>query len=456
MTVDSFSDLLAEPKNGDLFRFDDEDELLTFDDDEPSPPEGQAWKILIVDDDEEVHQVTRMVLSDLHFDGRPAAFMSAYSGAEARTLLRDHPDLSLVLLDVVMEREDAGLRLVHHLREELDNRLTRIILRTGQPGRAPERHVILHYDINDYREKTELSSQQLFTSVLSSLRAYRAIRQLEEMNRTLEEQVAARTAELCRALEELERHRDQLAREHDLAKQVFARVARPGCLEAANLDYWLAPMDVTNGDLLLAAPKAGGGQYVMFGDFTGHGLSAAIGALPVADIFYRLARKGRPLARIIAAVNDALKERLPTGLFLAACFMEIDADGRLRVWNGGAPDALLVDPGGAVKARLESTDLPLGVVDSTQLGLSLQRLEAGPCDRLLVYSDGLVEARAPDGGMFGEARLLDCLARRAEGGLVEAIRTALERFRAGAPQSDDITVLELAVDLEGCGRTPRP
>lgn len=135
----------------------------------------EHWKILIIDDEPEVHAVTKLALSDFQFLGRGLEFHSAYSGAEACELVKAHPDAAIVLLDVVMETDDAGLNVARYIREDLGNRYTRIILRTGQPGQAPERTVIVNYDINDYKSKTELTAQKLFTAVMSSLRSYRDI-----------------------------------------------------------------------------------------------------------------------------------------------------------------------------------------------------------------------------------------------------------------------------------------
>src|SRR5690606_4223643 len=128
-----------------------------------TPAQRQPWKILVVDDEEEVHRVTRMVLQRFEFDGRPLEILHSHTGQDAIGMLERHPDMALVLLDVVMERDDAGLAVVRHIREELGNRLVRIVLRTGQPGQAPEHEVIANYDINDYKEKTELSAQKLKT-----------------------------------------------------------------------------------------------------------------------------------------------------------------------------------------------------------------------------------------------------------------------------------------------------
>ncbi len=151
-----------------------------------APPAGAPWPILVVDDDREIHAMTRRVLRDVRYRDRGLHFLSAYSAQEAELLLRNEPGVALVLLDVVMESDDAGLKLVRVIREQLGNRVIRIVLRTGQPGQAPEREVILNYDINDYKAKTELTAQKLFTSVIASLRAYEDITNLENNRRGIE------------------------------------------------------------------------------------------------------------------------------------------------------------------------------------------------------------------------------------------------------------------------------
>ncbi len=146
---------------------------------------GDSWKIIVVDDESEIHEVTKLVLSDFTFEGKPITFISAYSGEEAKALIEQHPDTALILLDVVMESDDAGLDVVKYIRDVLGNLLVRIILRTGQPGQAPEDVVIIHYDINDYKTKTELTTRKLFTALVSALRAFRALTRLEESRREL-------------------------------------------------------------------------------------------------------------------------------------------------------------------------------------------------------------------------------------------------------------------------------
>jgi signal transduction histidine kinase len=157
---------------------------------------SSGWKFMIVDDDRDIHRITKIVLQGQKFEGNQLSFLHAYSGVEAMRLLKEHPDTAVVLLDVVMEVEDAGLQVVRYVREELNNLLIRIILRTGQPGQAPESSVIRDYDINDYKEKTELTRQKLFTSVHTSIRTYQILRSLADANESLENKVLERTSEL--------------------------------------------------------------------------------------------------------------------------------------------------------------------------------------------------------------------------------------------------------------------
>lgn len=172
----------------------DEDEIL-FADDEPEadglPAALGPWKVLIVDDEEQVHAVTRMVLADFRFRERGLTFLSARSAAEGRALLEQHPDIAVVFLDVVMESEHAGLDLAREIRGPLENQFVRIVLRTGQPGQAPEQRVIVDYDINDYKEKSELTANKLFVTMVTALRSYADIITIEKSRRALENIISA-------------------------------------------------------------------------------------------------------------------------------------------------------------------------------------------------------------------------------------------------------------------------
>jgi signal transduction histidine kinase len=167
----------------------DQDDVLQLIEDSGRAPEASTarkWKVAVIDDDQAVHEGTRFALSDYNLNGQTLEILSAYSAAEGRTLMRAHPDIAAVLLDVIMETDAAGLDLVEFIRNEIKNETVRIILRTGQPGQAPERRVIVDYDINDYKAKTELTADKLFTSLTAALRSYQQLERMVQTRRGLE------------------------------------------------------------------------------------------------------------------------------------------------------------------------------------------------------------------------------------------------------------------------------
>ncbi|HSW12496.1 MAG TPA: DUF3369 domain-containing protein [Solimonas sp.] len=168
-------------------------DLLGLREEAPQPAQTTAshWTILVVDDDPEVHSVTSLALDGFRFADRGLRFLHAHSGAEARSILAREPGIAVLLLDVVMETDDSGLEVVSYVREVLKNRFVRIVLRTGQPGQAPELDVITHYDINDYKHKTELTRQRLYTTIYTSLATYRDLMMLDANRRGLEKVIDA-------------------------------------------------------------------------------------------------------------------------------------------------------------------------------------------------------------------------------------------------------------------------
>ncbi len=211
---------------------------LADDDTEQAAPthqntQAQAWKILVVDDEEEVHRVTRLALRRFSHEGRTVDLLNANNGAEACVLIEQHPDIAVVFLDVVMETDDAGLRVIEHIRERLGNKFVRIIVRTGQAGRAPEIAIVAKYDINGYREKTELTSDKLLSQLYTALSSYRDIMalnaemvqrreaanklvqqyaQLQEANRRLEHFAKAASHDLQEPLRKIQMWADRLSK----------------------------------------------------------------------------------------------------------------------------------------------------------------------------------------------------------------------------------------------------
>lgn len=225
-------DTILLPEDEEILLIDEDDAAEDFLQPVFSSQNDRLWKVIIVDDEPSVHQATKLALKNFTFEGKSLAFLSAYSAAEGMRLLQEnHPDTAFILLDVVMETHDAGLQLVQYIREELNNRQVRIVLRTGHPGEAPEESVILNYDINDYKLKVELTRQRLLTTVITALRSYRDIVTIEQQRQ-----------ELTQTLEHLEQIQEQLKEySYNLELKVAERTA---ALEKGNRELrYLANLD---------------------------------------------------------------------------------------------------------------------------------------------------------------------------------------------------------------------
>lgn len=213
-----------------------------------------------------------------------------------------------------------------------------------------------------------------------------------------------------------------------------------------------SPSSIASGDLLLGASPRSGEEWLLFGDFSGHGLLAAAGALTVAEIFSAMSQKGRPVDSVLREMNRKLHARLPVGMFFAACLLRIDRwRQHVDVWNCGMPDALLVHLGDGLTApiieRFGSNNLPLGIVPDTTFTLIGQSAAWNTGDRLYGYSDGILESTNWTGDAFGNERVLATLATAAElpdqGDMLAALYQVIWEHRQGRRQQDDVTVFEL-------------
>src|SRR5690554_5772311 len=238
-----------------------------------------------------------------------------------------------------------------------------------------------------------------------------------------------------------ERNR-QLMEEQEVAKRVFDNVAHTGCLDAANIRYHASPLSIFNGDVLFASPRPAGGMLVFIGDFTGHGLPAAIGAMPVAEIFYGMASKGFDGADILKEINQKLKRILPSSMFCCGAMIEADFKlNQLLLWNGGLPDGWLIRASGE-REILPSRHLPLGIRSADQFDAEMDVISAIPGDRLLMMTDGVLESRKRGNDLFGEtgiARALDAGGRQQHP--FDAVMGGIRRFTGLQGGNDDLTLL---------------
>lgn len=272
-----------------------------------------------------------------------------------------------------------------------------------------------------------------------------AFRRMREMHQTLQAQrdvIAAQHASLLQ--------------DQELAKIIFDRVAHTGALNHSSLRYLQSAYAMFNGDILLAANRPSGEMHLLLGDFTGHGLSAAIGAMPLAEVFYAMTAKGFSLRDILIELNDKLATILPVGIFCCAVLIEVNpGKGLVEVWNGGLPEVMILGQSAELMRSIPSTHLPLGVASRQRFNPEpvVMAMRAG--ERLLCWTDGVIESRNQAGEVFGDAgvhEVLDAYIGH-PGRVFDGLLDALERFH-GSPE-DDVSLLQVVMP-EPVARCPAP
>lgn len=241
------------------------------------------------------------------------------------------------------------------------------------------------------------------------------------------------------------KHHDYLLNEQRVAKAVFDKVAHSGCLSAPNIRYLQSPYALFNGDLLLAAYTPAGDMHVMLGDFTGHGLPAAVGAMPLAEVFYGMTAKGYGLAETLREMNAKLKRILPVDMFCCAILLCLSSQRRsVEVWNGGMPDGYLHRMDSGERVPLPARHLPLGILGAQAFDDRTEVYPMAVDDRVFLLSDGVIDTCDANDQLFGVERLQAVFAANREPDrLFEDIEQALRDFRGQA--RDDVSMVEVSL-----------
>jgi len=252
------------------------------------------------------------------------------------------------------------------------------------------------------------------------------------------------------------RHHDYLLNEQRVAKAVFDKVAHSGCLSAPNIRYLQSPYALFNGDLLLAAYTPAGDMHVMLGDFTGHGLPAAVGAMPLAEVFYGMTAKGYGLTETLREMNAKLKRILPVDMFCCATLLCLSFQSRsVEVWNGGMPDGYLHRMASGERVPLPARHLPLGILSAQAFDDRTDVYPMAVDDRVFLLSDGVIDTCDANDQLFGVERLQQVFAANREPDrLFEDIERALRDFRGQA--RDDVSMVEVSLleSLQAHGAAP--
>jgi CheY-like chemotaxis protein len=246
--------------------------------------------------------------------------------------------------------------------------------------------------------------------------------------------------------DQIARHHEYLLHEQRVAKAVFDQVAHSGCLNASNIRYLQSPYALFNGDLMLAAYTPAGQMHVLLGDFTGHGLPAAVGAMPLAEVFYGMTAKGYGLAEILREMNAKLKRILPVDMFCCATLLCVNTrHQQVEVWSGGLPEGYLLCGRTGEFTPLASHHLPLGVLSVEAFDTRTEVHPLAPGDRIFLLSDGVLDTTNSADDLFGVQRLREVLALNREPELlIQEILQALNDF--GGKARDDVSMLEITAD----------
>lgn len=378
----------------------------------------RAKKALVVDDDPVNRKLLQAILTKEGY-----TVVAAENGQEAVQMFIAEPS-DIVLMDIMMPVMN-GYQAARQIKDVSTDKFTPIIFLTAIT------------DEEALSKCVESGGDDFLTKPYNRIILRAKISALERIRSLYET--------LNQQKDELELYRLNIKHELEFAEHVFRNITARGSLSLPYLRVWSSAMTMFNGDLLLSARKPSGGIHLILCDFTGHGLPAAVGALPVSEIFVAMTERGFSINEIAMEMNKKLKNELPTGFFCAACLVDIDAaQSVLRVWNGGLPPVLLVDKVGQVIRKIPSTHLPLGIVDNSMMSGETVVIEVTEGFRLYLCTDGLIEAVNPQGEKFSFSRLENELNQTSDiSRFFEHIKNEVQSFRQNVEQHDDISLVEL-------------
>jgi len=386
----------------------------------------QSLKVLIVDDDITNRLVLQGILAKQGFQ-----YVHAENGQEAVDAFeKNHPDF--VFMDIMMPVMD-GYEATRRIKAQCHDKFVPVIFLTAMTDEQAL-YKCIQSGGDDFLTKP-------YNHILLRARM-NALLRIRELYNTIQLQNI-----------KISRHQELMELESRMAETLFSNIVHAPALAADYIQYVLDSMSLFNGDMLLVEYKPSGGIRVLLGDFTGHGLVAATGALPASTVFYEMTKRGYSLTELVKVVNTRVRKFLPTGMFLAAGVVDLDLESRtVSVWNGGLPDILLFNHNG-IKHRFSSSHLPLGIVDDLEFDDTVEMVYLDDQDKVYVYSDGITEATNVNQEMFGQQRLEKIFSDNENPNAVFGeIKQAISDFRAGSNQNDDVTLIEISFDIEKLNR----
>jgi DNA-binding response OmpR family regulator/anti-sigma regulatory factor (Ser/Thr protein kinase) len=376
-------------------------------------------KILIVDDE----SINRTLLANMLYNAGYKDCVEAANGVDAIELfVEEKPDL--VLLDVVMPGL-SGFDVAPKIRNLADDTYLPILFITALEDKESLVRC-LEVGGNDFATKP-FDRHILIAKIRAHLQIRALSERIEQQNKTLR------------------LFNQRVEREHAIVEHIFSHaiVNRPEVL--SHFDCLLKPAETFNGDLFLCEASPSGGIYFVVGDFTGHGLASAIGALPVTRAFRELTQQGVSIAEITSELNRILLTFLPSDMFMAAVIGEINAAGnRVNLWQGGMPEVVVPAKTDIAFRTIPSRHMALGILDESELNTDYDTINLGHNEQLVIYSDGLIEIADANGEMLQEEGLANIIkAQMQEQGKVDA-QSLFRQAKAhcsSSTLSDDVTLV---------------
>lgn len=372
-------------------------------------------KILIADDQGYNREVLRYILEDQGYE-----CVLATNGREAVEAFCADPAIGAVLMDINMPELD-GIAATRQICQLKAGRYITIMFVTAFDD--PEVLIqCLDAGGDDFIPKP-INDRVLLSKINAHIRTQETYNKLRQAHETLRF------------------HQQTVEREHQIVERVFANGRERMPTESDNLIAYTSASSLFNGDLVLSAPSPSGGLYVLLGDFTGHGLAAAIGSLPVTGIFYDCAQRQTSVAEMVTQINRELHKLLPVGMYLCAAVMHLQRHGRgLSLWQGGINDALVFHGAEPVR-RISSDHVPLGIITPADFDSRTQQLEFPESSRLYFYTDGVSDAKNSAGEIFGAERVEQAL-RACPRDRIAHLVAQVKGFQVNQ-MTDDMSLVEL-------------
>lgn len=374
-------------------------------------------KILIADDSPDNRALLRKMLIRMGHE-----VIEAENGEQALILHAEH-DPDLILMDVLMPIMN-GLQAIEEIRRRSVDKWVPIFVLSA----ISSTEVVvegLNAGADDYLPKP--LHQSVLTAKIASVQ-----RSIEMQQKILDD------------AEQLKRYHQQNEQEHLFLQDIFSRLIGQSDLKDPCLKFWLKPAQRFSGDLLCARRASPDQLYFMQADATGHGLAAAVPNVLVNQIFHGMSKKGLPIALMAREINRVLHAQLPLERFVALSLGRIDCQERsIELWSGGLPDAWVLSDSGQLLHTFKSGHTFAGILSDPDFDDSTEVWHWREACKLLLYSDGIIDACNSLGQAFGSERLLELLLQTPGGHCIAAIENALQTHLQSEPNQDDMSCLAL-------------